>query len=526
MYRYTKGNYDRYALTVADRTALEADGYKLDKVVFYARPAEPIQPAQSVYNRDMFYSVVNGKGGVITAWETEASKAVNNGYSSYKKIFKASLTKSAGLSPVWRLYSGKANNFMFTASEAERTEAIANGYAVADASTFYASTVKTTETEPVYRYIKGNRYHRYAMTAADRQQLQADGYVQDRVVFYAKPVEDIGAPVDPVEPVEPTDPTDPRDADGKFTIAVMPDTQKEVHNNRKGEFSNRTQWLVDNRNSLDLRFVAHTGDVVNWGWLEPAQFTVASDAAKILENAKIPYAFAIGNHDARAVGHDGVAGSRKYGGSAYVNNPECVERLGKPACQTGLLQHDTREFNAVFTAERFTHVRGAYQAGKVDNIYQTFEAAGKKWMLLTLEMTPRNAVIDWANGVIAAHPDHNVLIQTHYYLTSSGTISTDNGYGDGSTSATNLYNRLVKVHPNIVAVFSGHVGRTTSSRTDTGDKGNKIVSYMAAIHSDNTNPVRLLEIDVKKGTLESWIYAPHTNATIEARSTQTGLSFR
>jgi hypothetical protein len=46
-------------------------------------------------------------------------------------------------------------------------------------------------------------------------------------------------------------------------------------------------WLVDNRNSLDLRFVAHTGDVVNWGWLEPAQFNVASDAAKILENAKI-----------------------------------------------------------------------------------------------------------------------------------------------------------------------------------------------------------------------------------------------
>ena len=147
-------------------------------------------------------------------------------------------------------------------------------------------------------------------------------------------------------------------------------------------------------------------------------------------------------------------------------------------------------------------------------------------MLLTLEMAPRDAVIDWANGVIAAHSDHNVLIQTHYYLTASGAISTDSGYGDGSRSATNLYNRLVKVHPNIVAVFSGHVGKDTSSRTDTGNNGNKIVSYMAGLHDRETNPVRLVEIDVKKGSLESRIYAPSKDRTIEARSTETGLSFR
>ena len=478
--------------------------------------------AATVYNKDIYYAVKTNHSSLITPWENEASGAVSKyTYTSYKKLFYASLKSSAGLTQVERFYNSRTASFRFAATESDKQEAISKGYK-AGGTGFYASTVKTAETEAVYRYTKGN-HDRYALTVADRTALEADGYKLDKVVFYARPAEAIGTPTNPVEPVEPTD---PRDADGKFTFAVIPDSQMEVHSNRKGEFSNRMQWLVDNRNSLDLRFVAHTGDVVNWGWLEPAQFTVASDAAKILENAKIPYAFAIGTHDARAVGHDGVAGSRKYGGSAYVNNPECVERLGKAACQTGLLQHDTREFNAVFTAERFTHVRGAYQAGKVDNIYQTFEAAGKKWMLLTLEMAPRDAVIDWANGVIAAHSDHNVLIQTHYYLTASGAISTDSGYGDGSRSATNLYNRLVKVHPNIVAVFSGHVGKDTSSRTDTGNNGNKIVSYMAGLHDRETNPVRLVEIDVKKGSLESRIYAPSKDRTIEARSTETGLSFR
>ena len=50
----------------------------------------------------------------------------------------------------------------------------------------------------------------------------------------------------------------------------------------------------------------HTGDVVNWGWLVPAQYAIASEAMLPLERAGIPYALTIGNHDTRAVGWNGV----------------------------------------------------------------------------------------------------------------------------------------------------------------------------------------------------------------------------
>lgn len=514
VYRYVKGNYYRYAMTPTDRTILTNQGYTQEGVVFYARPVQPIQPAPSpsVYTKDFYYAIRDNHSSLITAWESEARGAVERyGFTSYKKLFYAAESPTDNLSPVWRLHNSRTNNFMYTSSLSERTNAINNlGYKLQAESTFYAATAKADGNEPVYRYVKGN-YHRYALTTADRAALSSQGYTQDAIAFYAKPAE------------ETTGQAAPQDADGKFSIAIMPDTQLETMSNNQ-RFLNRINWLINNRDNLDLRFVGHIGDVTNWGWLDPIQFTNASNGAALLENADLPYAFAIGNHDSRAVGHDGIPGSRGYGGSAYVDSPECVERLGRAACDTGLLQHDTREFNAVFNASRFS-VAGAYEVNKVDNIYSIFEAAGKKWLMLTLEMNPREAVVAWARTVAQNHPNHNILIQTHQYLARENGISQDNGYGDGSRSGQYLFDNLVKLYPNIVAVFSGHQGQSYV-RTDTGVNGNKITSHLQAIHSSSTNPVRLIEFDVNNNSLTTWVYAPLTNQTIETPSTHTGLSIR
>ena len=40
-----------------------------------------------------------------------------------------------------------------------------------------------------------------------------------------------------------------------------------------------------NRQKLDLRFVTHTGDVVNWDTPDHAQYKVAQDAMRPLEAA-------------------------------------------------------------------------------------------------------------------------------------------------------------------------------------------------------------------------------------------------
>ncbi|GBG11188.1 putative metallophosphoesterase [Paenibacillus agaridevorans] len=284
----------------------------------------------------------------------------------------------------------------------------------------------------------------------------------------------------------PTASADPV-VDGKFTIAIIPDTQNEVEYSApvQGEwFKNRTQYLANNKNNLDLRFVIHTGDVANWPAYDPDQLPIASDAIAVLDNVNIRSQLSIGNHDTAAV---------YIGGSAV------------PGGNIPALVRDTTAFNAAFPVSRYPGIV-TFEANKVDNAYQTFEAEGKKWLVLTLELWPRTAAVNWAKGVVENHPDYNVIIQTHSYLTGSGNIEQSNG-GYGANSPQYVYDNLVKLYPNIKFVFSGHTG-LAAKREDTGVNGNKIVSIVGAFHSSTNNPVQLLEIDAVNGTASTRFYAP------------------
>ena len=298
--------------------------------------------------------------------------------------------------------------------------------------------------------------------------------------------------------------------DPKFTFAVMPDTQQEVLQVGDTRFVDRSQWLVDNRHRLDLRFSLHVGDVTNWGWLVQSQYDVASAAMRPLEQAGIPYTVAAGNHDTRAVGWNGAGG---YGGDAYVKNPECLERFPAIECDTKKLVRHTEEFNATFPPSRISNVGGTFEAGKSENLYTTYEAGRKNWLVLSLELWPRPEVVDWAKTVVESHPDHNVIVVTHSYMTANGGIIQNNG-GYGSTSGQYLFDNLIKRYANIKMVFSGHEG-SAAQRTDVGDHGNTIYSFLNCFHSTTTNPVRLVEVDTDNDTLRTWIEGPYTGETMD-----------
>lgn len=100
-----------------------------------------------------------------------------------------------------------------------------------------------------------------------------------------------------------------------------------------------------------------------------------------------------------------------------------------------------------------------------------------------------------------------MIVVTHSYLTSRGSISRSAGYGDTSPSV--LSKQLIKKYPNVRLVFSGHTG-TYAHRVDKGSKGNRIDSFLLNWTSNTTNRTRLVTIDTKKGTLTSWVYAPYT----------------
>jgi hypothetical protein len=305
-----------------------------------------------------------------------------------------------------------------------------------------------------------------------------------------------------------------------FSIAVIPDTQTETNNTANTPFLHRVNWLVSNRNAFDLRYVLHTGDVTNWGWLDPGQFTRADAAMDVIGRAGIPYSLTIGNHDTAAVGWNGHGTT--YGGGPYDKNPECVARLGAQACNSRLLLRKTEAFNQTFPVGGVAGLGGVFEAGKVDNNWTTFTANTTRWLVLTLELWPRTAVVDWARSVVAAHPGENVIIQTHDYLTAKRTIERTNG-GYGATSPRYLYDTVVSRYANVKLVFSGHTG-TFGSRVDTPD-GRTVVSYLGNMLSGSGhNPVRVVSVNTRSGDVFSRVYDPLNAKLVQATSNNIAIT--
>jgi hypothetical protein len=53
-------------------------------------------------------------------------------------------------------------------------------------------------------------------------------------------------------------------AEDQFTLAVIPDSQQEVLRADDHRLQNRMEWLVTQRESLNLKMVLHVGDLLNW----------------------------------------------------------------------------------------------------------------------------------------------------------------------------------------------------------------------------------------------------------------------
>lgn len=427
---------------------------------------------------------------LVTRWPAEAATAMNRyGFTQDMGVVaKVAVEAGAGLTPVWRLY--RAGDFAWATDGADADAFVADGYRRQGVD-FYASSTPQSCLGALNR-LERDGIHRVA-TQSQTAGLVGDGWVNEGAAFYAASHAATGAR--PAAPLAPT-------GDTKFSIAIIPDTQNETSSLSGTRFSNRVSWLVDHKSGLDLRYAIQIGDLSSWGHVAPAQFQKASNEIKPLE-AVVPWSVAAGNHDTAAV---------CAGGSAC------------PGANTRVTVRDVSTFNRYFPPSRFGSLRGTYEPNKSENSYSTFSAGGKEWLVLTLELWARPAVVAWADDVVQAHPDSNVIVNTHAYLEADGSISTSSG-GYGSTSPRYLFDNLIKVNPNIVMVVSGHTGQA-AARTDVGRAGNTVVSFLQAFHS-STNPVRLVEIDTAADTVTSRLYAPQSNTTYPQFATSTGgMDFR
>jgi MYXO-CTERM domain-containing protein len=283
-----------------------------------------------------------------------------------------------------------------------------------------------------------------------------------------------------------------------FTIVVLPDTQTEMTNIPQEKFPAMMSWVVDNRTEKNIQFVVHVGDVVNWDTpnsTPPHFMYVNADAGfDLLDSVGLPYAIALGNHDTAAVGGTNPDGTPCYcGGSAAPGDVHANLR-------------NTDTYNLFFPPSRFASCKDRFEAGKMDNAYHTFSAGGLDWLVINTELDPRQGAVDWFNGVVAAHPNHNVIYVTHSFLSGSATVMGGCGYGDLIPSE--VWDQLLKVHANMRFVLSGHV--SSSARRETpGDQGNTVYQMLTDWQSEGNGWLRTLEIDTDAKTVKAQTYSPY-----------------
>lgn len=281
-----------------------------------------------------------------------------------------------------------------------------------------------------------------------------------------------------------------------FSIVALPDTQIYSHQ-YPAIFTAQTQWIADNAGALNIKFVLHEGDIVNLPAPGDRQWNNASRAMRILDDAGIPYALAVGNHD----------------------------------YQDHAATRDSSGFNRAFPVSRYSArpwFGGTVEPGKMDNAFHTFTAGGSKWLVMALEYGPRHGAIEWANNIISGHPDHNAIILTHAFVDYDGSLigqkaSHPTPHNDGihsqpggAADGVQLWNWLIRHHGNIRMVVSGHISPPgVARRVDTGDHGNRILSMAANYqHEENGGGgfLRIITVGPDAGTATVRTYSPTMNA--------------
>lgn len=236
-------------------------------------------------------------------------------------------------------------------------------------------------------------------------------------------------------------PSTPFDAPaGTWTLVVLPDSQNLVED-FPAAFVRQTEWIVAHRERHAIRFVAHEGDVTDNN--VPEQWRNARAAFDRLTNAGIPFCLLPGNHD---LGPDG----------------KCADR--------------TTLLNDYFGPADYRHSRtvGYFEPGRMENSWHDVATPAGDLLVVALEFGPRDAVLVWADEVVARHPEHWVIVVTHAHLYSDGTRYDLEQYGAGQqwnprsyvyaradgasvNDGEQVWRKFAARHRNIRFVLNGHV---------------------------------------------------------------------
>jgi hypothetical protein len=249
----------------------------------------------------------------------------------------------------------------------------------------------------------------------------------------------------------------PPAAGADFMIAVLPDTQNYARETAKlGQpvkemWFAQTEWIINNRLTHNIAYVAHLGDIVQngdikqgapnaieWQNATNAMYRIEDRLRTMLEHG-IPYGMSVGNHDQEP-----------------AREPDGASKF----------------YNMYFGVDHFAgrSYYGGHFGSDNDNHFGFFSASGLDFIVLFFEFGRYDSnILSWANSVLATNQHRRAIVVTH----NAGTPVTP---CDFSLQGAALYEGL-KTNNNFFLMLGGHVNGE-GSRQDVFN-GNTVHTFIS-----------------------------------------------
>ena len=253
-----------------------------------------------------------------------------------------------------------------------------------------------------------------------------------------------------------------------FSVVWLADTQTMSYYNYPGALAKMGQWIADQKESRNIRYVVQTGDAVDEGWI-PKQWKNFDQLYNEFKDI-LPYFPIAGNHD---------VGIKWHGYGPYLARPY------------------------VRSIPRYN----SFEGGRA--VFATFSAGGTDFLLLGAGWESEVPAVGWMNDVLNRYPDRVAILLFHGYINADGTFM-DVGQ--------QMFDEVVNKHPNVRLVLCGHVrgtGYRADDIDDTGDgKPDRRVNtmiYNYQHYDQNCGQLRLLTFDPVSRSIEVMTYSPVSN---------------
>jgi hypothetical protein len=256
-----------------------------------------------------------------------------------------------------------------------------------------------------------------------------------------------------------------------FTIVVLPDTQRYSCGPDCGSdpaiFKAQTKWIVENKDTLNIAYVAHEGDIVQnpdrkneWKNASAAMSLLEDPATTKLKDG-IPYGVVPGNWD-----------------------------------------HPDANYNIYFGISRFEGRKyyGGHFAENNNNNYILFSVSGLDFIVINIDYFMNSDILKWADATLKKYKRRHAIVVSHHILSGI--------FGGNDFRVPSIYGGL-KDNPNIFLMLCGHIPGE-KRRVDTFD-GNTIHTLMANYqHRKNGGDgwLRILQFLPEKNEIRVKTYSP------------------